>query len=381
MAFIDKQALGTDQRPIRVLLLSRYGNLGASSRLRTQQFLPYLRSHGFDVSVDVLLDDDYVSRLYSKRSPNILRIAAAYFKRIARLMQGRMFDLVWVEREVFPWLSAAVELHILRAMGVPYVLQLDDAIFHRYSDHRFAVVRRSLGNKIERLMRGAGLVIAGSEYIAQHALSAGASWVERVPTVVDMERYRSGCPEHDRFTIGWIGTPATVHFLQTVAAPLREFLLRHDDAQLMVVGAKQAEIEGIDIVAANWTEATECQEVARFDIGIMPLADGAFEKGKCGYKLIQYMAAGKPVIASPVGSNRTIVEDGTNGFLAADDRDWINKLELLYQNPGLRRSMGSARRAVVEHSFSLQAIAPRVEYLLRRAAETQASQRQDECFW
>src|ERR1035441_2838760 len=119
MAFIDKQALGTDQRPIRVLLLSRYGNLGASSRLRTQQFLPYLRSHGFDVSVDVLLDDDYVSRLYSKRSPNILRIAAAYFKRIARLMQGRMFDLVWVEREVFPWLSAAVELHILRAMGVP----------------------------------------------------------------------------------------------------------------------------------------------------------------------------------------------------------------------------------------------------------------------
>jgi glycosyltransferase involved in cell wall biosynthesis len=284
-----------------------------------------------------------------------------------------MFDLLWVEREAFPWLYAAAELHMLRAMGIPYVLELDDAVFHRYSDHRFAVVRHGLGDKIEQLMIGARLVIAGSEYIAGHALKAGASWVEHVPTVVDLERYGSGCSERRGFTIGWIGSPATVQFLRIVAGPLREFLMRHDDAQLMVVGVKEPQIEGIDIVVADWTEATECQDVARFDVGIMPLTDGPFEKGKCGYKLIQYGAAAKPVIASPVGANRTIVQDGVNGFLAADDREWIDYLELLYQNPGLRRSMGAAGRAVVEHSFSLQAIAPRVEYLLRRAAGEQES--------
>ena len=366
-------ALGADQRPVRVLLLSRYGSLGASSRLRTQQFLPHLRSHGFEVSVSVLLDDDYIDRLYSGRRPNIPRVALAYCKRVAQLMRSGMFDLLWVEREAFPWLCAPAELHMLRAMGVPYVLELDDAVFHRYSDHRFAMVRHGLGDKIEQLMIGARLVIAGSEYIAGHALRAGASWVERVPTVVDMERYGSASPERHRFTIGWIGTPATVQFLRIVADPLREFFRRHDDAQLMVVGVKAEQIEGIDIVARDWTEATECQELAGFDVGIMPLTDGPFEKGKCGYKLIQYGAAGKPVIASPVGSNRIIVQDGVNGFLAADDREWIDNLELLYQNPGLRRSMGAAGRAVVERGFSLQAIAPRVEYLLRRAARKQES--------
>ena len=365
--------LDAGQRSIRVLLLSRYGTLGASSRLRTQQFLPYLITHGFRVSVNSLLDDDYIERLYSSRRPNFPRVAFSYLKRIGQLLQSGRFDLLWIEREAFPWLAAAVELRILCAMKIPYVLELDDAVFHRYSDHRSAVVRRCLGSKIEQLMRGATLVIAGSEYIARHALSAGASWVERIPTVVDMDRYRSGCAEHDRFTIGWMGTPATVHFLQIVAGPLREFFRRHDDAQLVVVGAKEAQIEGVNVVSTNWTAATEAQEVARFDIGIMPLRDGPFEKGKCGYKLIQYMAASKPVLASPVGSNKRIVQDGINGFLVADDRDWIDKLELLYRDIGLRRSMGAAGRAVVERSFSLQSIAPRVETLLRRAAQMRDS--------
>jgi glycosyltransferase involved in cell wall biosynthesis len=253
-------------------------------------------------------------------------------------------------------------------MRIPYVLELDDAIFHRYSEHRSVVIRRGLGDKIEQLMRSARLVIAGSEYIARHARSVGASWVECVPTVVDMERYGSCDREHDRFTIGWIGTPGTVHFLKAVAYPLGEFFRRHDDARLLVVGAKHAQIEGKHIVFADWTEPTEGLEVAKFDVGIMPLTDGPFEKGKCGYKLIQYMAAAKPVIASPVGSNRTIVQDGVNGFLASNDKEWIDRLEVLYRDSKVRQRMGAAGRAVVQHNFSLQAVAPRVESLLRRAA-------------
>lgn len=361
---------------VRVLLLSRYGNRGASSRLRTQQFLPYLRSHGFEVSVGVLLDDDYIDRIYSGRRPSIYKVALTYTQRVKRLIQSDRYDLLWVEREAFPWLFAAAELRLLTARGIPYVLELDDAIFHTYSDHHALPVRLLLGNKIERLMEKARLVIAGSEYIARHALSAGATWVEHVPTVVDVQRYGLVFPKQDRFTIGWIGTPRTVHFLQLVEKPLREFSRRHSDVQLLIVGAKRTPIDGIETVTVDWTEASEGQQVARMDVGIMPLTDGAFERGKCGYKLIQYMAASIPVMASPVGANRTIVQDGRNGFLAADDGEWIDKLEMLYRSPELRRSMGDAGRTLAEECFSLETTAPRLAQLLRCAANKRVSDEQ-----
>ncbi len=354
--------------PVGILLLSRYGSLGASSRLRAYQFLPYLRSRGFAISVSPLFDDEYVRRLYSQRLPNAPRVAAGYLRRAAELLRGPAVDLLWLEREAFPFLGAGPELRLLRATGVPFVLELDDAVFHRYGRHRSGVVRRCLGDKIEQLMKNARLVVAGSEYIARHARDAGAEWVEHVPTVVDMERYTVPSSEGTPFTIGWIGTPSTAPYLQAAAAPLRTFLGRHRDARFLVVGAAGVRIEGVSVETADWAEASEPYQVARMDVGIMPLTDGPYENGKCGYKLIQYMAAGKPVIASPVGANRSIVQEGISGFLPGNRGEWCDRLELLYRNADLRRRMGAAGRTRVEREFSLQAVAPRVAKLLRHAA-------------
>jgi glycosyltransferase involved in cell wall biosynthesis len=118
----------------------------------------------------------------------------------------------------------------------------------------------------------------------------------------------------------------------------------------------------------DWDEATETAEIGNFDVGIMPLPDNPWERGKCGFKLIQYMACGKPVVASPVGVNREIVVEGVNGFLASTQKEWVDALLRLKENPALRRTMGERGRRMVEERYCLQVTAPRLQRILLDAA-------------
>ena len=356
-------------RRIRVLLLSRYGRLGSSSRLRSLQYLPYLEAHGFEIEVHSLLDDQYVRRLNSGNRQSAGRIASAYIARASRIVLRRRWDLVWIEREAFPWVPASLELAWLRQCEVPYVLEMDDAVYLRYSDHSSRLVRAALDAKIDRLMRDAELVIGGSECIAERAIGAGARWVERLPTVVDLARYSSqlGAPRPG-LTIGWIGSPTTAPFLNLVAEPLRRLCDRYNDIRLVVVGANAPPMHGVLVACKEWSEHTEADDVGEFDVGIMPLPDSPFARGKCGHKLIQYMACGKPVVASPVGENNVIVTAGVNGLLAGSCKEWVDQIDLLYRDPALRFRLGAAGRKMVEEHFSLQVTAPRLAEMLGRAA-------------
>jgi len=126
---------------------------------------------------------------------------------------------------------------------------------------------------------------------------------------------------------------------------------------------------GLPVEARSWSEASEVAEIQQFDIGIMPLPDEPFERGKCGYKLIQYMACGKPVVASPVGANTSIVRDGIEGFLASTDAEWMQLLGILCDDNALRQRMGAAGRVRVEAEYSLQVAAPHLERLLCSVVE------------
>src|SRR5690242_5944979 len=129
---------------MRVLVLSRYGHLGASSRVRFYQYIPYLEAHGIEIQIAPLLDDDYVRNLYTGKHTPVSSIASAYVRRIGRLGHSRSFDLLWIEKELFPWLPALAE-SLLAGLNIPYIVDYDDAVFHRYDMHRSALIRTILG--------------------------------------------------------------------------------------------------------------------------------------------------------------------------------------------------------------------------------------------
>lgn len=353
---------------MKLLVLSRYDRQGASSRLRMMQYIPHLQSAGLEVEVSSLFDAEYLADMYAGvRKPK--QLLSYYRKRLSR-MRGPRPDVIWLEKEALPWMPWLVERAAL-PRGVPIVADYDDAIFHRYDLHPRNMVKRMLGTKIDRVMAHSVLVTAGNAYLGQRAERAGAARVEVVPTVVDMDAYhaRPVASIMDRPRVGWIGTPET---WDKFGQPLLE-LVRGSGAShgaiFRAVGAGQHGGGAGDVEFLDWSEESEVALIQGMDIGIMPLPDTPWARGKCGYKLIQYMACGLPVIASPVGVNSNIVEHGINGFLAQTDAEWKTALETLLGNPALRQQMGAAGRNKVEQNYSLQAWGPRVAEMLVGAAK------------
>src|SRR5215213_2776038 len=348
-----------------VLLLTRYERLGASSRIRFLQFLPELERRGFSFDVQPLLDNAYVSSLYGGAPVGAGNILRSYAHRFRALRRRFRYDLIWLEKEALPWLPTWME--IARLQGLPYVVDYDDAWFHRYENHWSSPL---LGHKIDAVMRVAHTVVAGNDYLARRARQAGARAVETVPTAVDLERYRDVTvpPSGGALTVGWIGIPLNAHYLTMIAPALRAATA---DTALMlhVVGAPvPPEMVGAPAESFPWTEDTEIARIAAFDVGIMPLHDTLWERGKCAYKLLQVMAAGRPVIASPVGANRQIVRHGVNGFLAETPEEWTEALRKLADR-ALRERMGAEARRTVEEQYSTAVVAPRLAAILTQAAQ------------
>lgn len=354
---------------MRLLCLTRYDVAGASSRYRTYQYLPLLRAAGIEVDEAPLLDHRYIARLYGRTRQDPIQLFRASLRRAALLLRARSYDLLWLEKELFPFAPAVVE-RLLRIAGVPVVVDYDDALFHRYDRHRSAVVRLALGRKIDSVMRSASMVVAGNNYLADRAQRAGASRVEVLPTVIDLDKYptRTGKRGNHPLTVGWIGSPSTQRYLHAIARPLALFCAQRG-ARAVAIGAHpDFKLPGVKLEVVPWTPSSEIPSLHQLDVGLMPLPDEPFERGKCGFKLVQYMGCGLPVIASPVGINNEIVSVGETGFLANSDDDWLQALQTLDTSGRLRERMGRNGRARAELRYSLQSAAPRLLNILRRAA-------------
>ena len=359
----------TRTEPVSVLILARYGSRAASTRYRLLQYLPFLERHGFTFTINTLLDDVYIQNLYSGKTQDPRRIAASYVQRVSTLVRSGHVDLIWMHIEAFPWVPAWWEQQVIPS-GVPYVIDLDDAMYHRYDEHRLPFVRVALGKKIDSLMKKSALVVAGNQYIADRAQKAGAREISIVPTVVDLEKYRikqDHPVDPPQTVVGWIGSPATAYNLQLMRPALGQLSLEQK-IRLVSVGSGEIDMgPGINHEVRGWSENTEVSDILSFDIGTMPLVDSSFERGKSGFKLIQCMACGLPVVASPVGVNTNIVTDRLTGFIAASSNDWYNSLRALARDSRLRQEMGAAGRERVERHYSLQHSAPRLAGLLRDA--------------
>ena len=319
--------------PPRLLFLGS-GLHNASWRFRIAQYLPHLRERGLAV-VGGELHCAWPDRL------RLLRSAGGY-------------DAVCIHRA----LLSPFELAWLRRAAPRYAFDFDDAIMFRDSAAaRMRSPRRE--RRVRRMLRGAAAVLAGNGYLAEWA-RPHCSRVTVLPTTVDLAAYPAAPPADGPPVIGWIGTHSTLPYLAARLPALTDLAARRPETRLRVVS--DGAIVGADLPLANvpWSLAGEADELRRFHVGIMPLPDDVWTRGKCAVKILQYFAAGLPVVCSPVGAARDIVEHGRNGFFASSDAEWVTHLEALLADASLRQRMGAAGRALVEDRYSVQSGLPQL---------------------
>ena len=341
--------------------------MGASSRLRFHEYIHYLNSNGINVDLAPFFNNDYLENLYKHNNRNILYLISRYFKRLYKLISVNRYDCIWIEKEIFPWVPLLCE-RLIANINLPIVVDFDDAIFHRYATHRYAFVRKFLGKKIDNIIQFATLVTVGNNYLAMRSEMAGAKRVEIIPTAVNLNKYLyQKKPCDNDFRIGWIGTPLTQKYIQIIKNPLQK-LSADPKTKLSLIGTNNIKLNGIKTEIIEWKEDTEASAINSFDVGIMPLLDTPWEQGKCGFKLIQYMACARPTIGSPVGVNKEIISHGIDGFQASTIDEWIQALQILRSDKNLRERMGKMGRSKVERKYNVDVIAPRLEKMLREAA-------------
>jgi glycosyltransferase involved in cell wall biosynthesis len=310
----------------RVLfLVSRRSDV--SVRFRVDQWRPHLERRG------VLSD---VIELGARRREHWLKLRAA-----------RDYDAVIVHRALLGLPGIAG----IRLSGARYLFDFDDAIMHRDSSHP-AVVSPSRARRVEAMVRHARAVIAGNRYLADWA-APRTDTVTIVPTTVDLYSYppqRNAMPTEP--VVGWIGTRASLMYLDGIAGELSRLGQRRPQAKLKVVCDAFPTLDGIEVVRKRWALAEEADDVRSFSVGVMPLPDDPWTRGKCALKVLQCFAAARPVVCSPVGHNLEVVEHGRNGYFASSQGEWVKRLDELLGDPEKRRRMGEEGRRTVEARYS-----------------------------
>ncbi len=351
---------------IKVLGLALYGPMAASTRYRLGQYVPGLAERGIALDIRYLLDDTYLQQRFNGGPMPWLNLLQAGWQRLRELRSEREnFDLSIVYCELFPLLPAWAEYALL---PTPYIYDFDDAFYLKYQSGRLGVMRPILGRKFDAIIAGAAAVTAGNQTLAGYARGLNTR-TRLLPTVVDTGRYVPVPTSRDAttFTVGWIGSPSTAPYLAELIAPLA-LIAREGPVRLVVIGGKAPLIPGVRVDEVAWNEDTEIALLNSFDVGVMPLTDDEWARGKCAFKLIQYMACAVPVIASRVGANVDVVSPDC-GYLVSCDQEWVAALRILRDQPERRKTMGEAARMRVVQQYSLHSNLPMLEEIIRLAAE------------
>jgi glycosyltransferase involved in cell wall biosynthesis len=329
-----------------------------SSRLRVLQHLGALRERGFEPEIFV-----------AKRN----RLA----QRAALARRARRADAVLIQRKLFPrWMTP------LLLDGAPLFFDMDDAYFavspyerERFGERRAARRAAARARRLEAILRRCRGVIAGNRFLADYAARhARTVWV--LPTAVDLapfpdaavraarERRRAA---GDGPRLGWIGSRPSLHYLKSIAGPLREICGRHPGARLVQICDAFVDLPGVPSETIPWSAGREADDLLSLDVGLMPLEDTPFARGKCGLKILQYYAAALPVVCSPVGANLEIVADGETGYLARDAAEWTGALERVLSDPERSRALGEAGRRRVQERYAASRLGAELAALLGAA--------------
>jgi glycosyltransferase involved in cell wall biosynthesis len=309
------------------------GEGSASTRYRILQYLPYLRSRGIEFRVET--------------------IPGAREERVELISSIASDEVVVLHRRLFP----PLEFRRLVEKSCRLVYDFDDAVM--YPDSFSGKKRsRTREGRFRRTIEASSSVIAGNEYLKGKAEALGAR-VSIIPTPVDTEKYSPAETETgEGITLGWLGSRSTLPYIERLMPVLEKVAAANPGLKLKIICDRPLGGASIRVENVPWSLEKEVEELRSFHIGLMPLSDDPWARGKCGFKLLQYMAVGVPAVASPVGVNSRIIEEGVNGFLALNDEEWVEKLNILINDPGLRAAMGENGRRTVEERYSLAVNAP-----------------------
>ena len=316
----------------------------SSCRYRVLQYFPYLKDHGIETSV-----------FFYPRT---------WFDRVQFPRLLKEFDLLYIHRKLFH----PLEFWLIRRKVRKIIYDFDDALMYRSSGPRgpHSISRRT---KFAYMAKRVDAVVAGNQFLRSEALPYN-SHVEVIPTSIDLSHYGVKNKFHPDgpLVIGWLGSSSTLKYLNRLMPTLETLYQHYPHFQLKIVCDQFLESSILPVIKKRWSFDEEGVDLQSFDIGIMPLVDDLWSRGKCGLKILQYYGAGVPAVVTPVGINRDIVKDGVNGFWAQHEEEWKGRLLRLIQDETLRREMGLRGRETVKSEYSLEVNASRILAVLQRTA-------------
>ncbi|RKY32725.1 MAG: glycosyltransferase family 1 protein [Candidatus Omnitrophota bacterium] len=365
------------KRELKVIFITPVPLEGAGCRFRILQYLPFLKEHGVRAIVRPFFFSRFFAVVYKKGHfpQKAFYFFIATLGRLCDLVRACFCDMIFIYREAYPIGPAGFE-SLIHLLGKPIVYDFDDAIFISNSSkaNKFVNFFR-INNNAEKIIKISDFIIVGNNYLKDFALQFNDK-VAVIPTVVDTNSYTPRLKkQNNRVTIGWMGTFTTQQYLLPLARVIKRLNDKYKDKIQFkfIASGENLRLEGV--TWKEWSLEQEKQELGSFDIGLMPLPDNAWARGKCGFKAILYMSIGIPCVCSPVGSNKEIINDGVNGFLADSEEEWIEKISLLIDSEEVREKIGARARDTVERLFSLEGNAPKFLDVIRKAYEQRFSKR------
>jgi glycosyltransferase involved in cell wall biosynthesis len=360
---------------MKVLFIVPYPTEAPSNRLRVEQYFPYLLRQGVEPILRPFMSSDLYNIRYAPGSMarKVASLGLSTLSRFLDVQRAERTDLIFIHREAFPVGGPFIE-EKLALRGRPLIFDFDDAIYLLNT----GVMSRTVGllkrpSKTARIVNLATTVVAGNENLKAYASRYNPN-ITVIPTPVDTAvfapRPNGRAPRaDDRVVIGWMGSNTTAPYLKMVGEALAVVERRYPNVEIRAIGGSYVPAVTPSQTIRRWNLDAELDDLHGFDIGIMPMPDTEWTRGKCGFKALLYMSCAIPPVCSPVGLTTDIVQDGENGLLATTTREWIDKLSLLVEDPALRRRMGDAGRQTVEEKYSLTTQAPRFLETLTRTVE------------
>lgn len=325
-------------------------------RFRFEQWLELLPTDSVEAQIHPLFDRDAYGRLYGSGGLATKSFATikGLAKRIRDVVSAKKVDVAFLYREAFPLGPPVLDAYLER--HIPVVYDFDDAIFlGGTSEANSMIARLKMPQKIQRIIAGSTITTVGNDFLASYATSFSDS-VRVLPTTIDIEKYRPPEVRSPRslVRVGWSGSKTTSAHLETIRSVLLR-ILKDLPVELYLIGDPDFRLSDSNrVVVKGWDARSETEDISAFDIGLMPLPDDEWSRGKCGLKALQYMALEVPPVVSPVGVNTEIVSDGDNGFLAANEGQWVEAIARLVEDGSLRRKLGAAARQTVVERYSGQ---------------------------
>lgn len=348
---------------MKIVFYTNYSLIGSSSRYRIYNYIDKYEKAGIECEVTYFWGDFYLKKIINQKNRLIKLLYLIFYypycilKRYLAIFKAISCDIVHIERDFCPGVPPIGEFIISKILKKKILFELDDAVY---------LSNRPKG-KTEKVMKMSKGIIAGNDILAEYSKSYCQNVIV-IPTSINIDEYNK-CKQQirkneNKVIIGWIGTLSTMKYLEIVKTVLGNLGKKYD-IQLNIICNREVQWNnGLKTNNIEWKLDTYISELCNFDIGIMPLYRNEWEEGKCGFKLIQYMGVGIPLVASPVGVNNELVKHSLNGYLAGNEDEWYTYLEKLIVDEKMRKSMGIMGNKVVYEKYTTTANVPKlIEFL------------------